>query len=99
MAGRAKRRRSSGGGRSKARVASSGLKVTAVKATAGWAATSVQVEVEAEELKREVGEFSEVRRISARIPGTSGPGASGGGTSGFSLPERPRTRPRAAGAG
>lgn len=56
------------GGRPKVRVATKGLRVTAVKATAGRPATSVHVEVEPEELKTEVGEFDEVRSVSARIP-------------------------------
>ncbi len=67
MAGRAKRGKSSPGGRPKARVATKGLHVTAVKATAGRPATSVHVELEPDELKSEVGEFDEVRSVSARI--------------------------------
>jgi hypothetical protein len=56
-------------------VATKGLKVTAVKATSGRSATSVHVEVEPDELKRDVGEFDEVRSVSARIPEESeGPG-------------------------
>jgi len=68
MARRVKRGGSKPGGRSKARVATRGLRVSAVRATAGRPATSVQVEVEPDELKREVGEFGEVRGVSARIP-------------------------------
>ncbi len=60
--------KSKGGGRPKARVARKGLKVTAVRATAGPSATSVHVELEPEELKSEVGEFGDVRRVAARIP-------------------------------
>ncbi len=56
------------GGPAKARVATKGLRVTAVKASAGRSATSVNVEIETEELKSEVGEFGEVRGVSAQIP-------------------------------
>jgi hypothetical protein len=68
MPRKAKGSRPKPGGRPRARVATKGLRVTAVKATAGRAATSVNVEVEPEELKSEVGEFDEVRSVSARIP-------------------------------
>jgi len=66
MAARVKRDKP--GRRPKARAATKGLKVSAVKATAGRSATSVTVEVTPEELKREVGQFDDVRRVSARIP-------------------------------
>lgn len=56
------------GGTAKARVATKGLRVTAVKSSAGRSATSVNVEIEPEELKSEVGEFGEVRGVSAQIP-------------------------------
>ncbi len=68
MPGKAKRGRDRAGRRTKARVAQKGVKVTAVQSTAGRSATSVHVEVEPEELKREVGEIGDVRQVSARIP-------------------------------
>ncbi len=73
MARKAKRDRSTPGGRPRARVATRGVRVTAVKATAGRPATSVHVELEPDELKSEVGEFDEVRSVSARIPEESEP--------------------------
>jgi hypothetical protein len=66
MAGKVKRGKP--GGRRKARTATRGLKVSAVKATAGRAVTSVNVEVEPDELKSEIGEFGDVRSVSARFP-------------------------------
>ena len=45
-----------------------------MRTTAGPPATSVHVEVEPEELKAEVGEFGEVRGVSARIPEDGPPG-------------------------
>ena len=54
--------------RPQARAGTKGLKVSAVKATAGRSATSVNVEVTPDELKTEVGEFGEVRSVTARIP-------------------------------
>ena len=71
MASREKRAsggKAKGGGRPRARIARKGLKVTAVRATAGRSATSVHVELEPDELKSEVGDFRDVRRVSARIP-------------------------------
>ena len=76
MARRVKRGGSRSGARPRARVATKGLRVTAVKATAGRPATSVHVEVEPDELKSEVGDFGEVRGVSARIAEEGGaPGA------------------------
>lgn len=66
MAGKGKRSKPEK--RAKARIGTKGLRVSAVKTTAGRSATSVHVEVAPEELKGEVGEFGDVRRVSASIP-------------------------------
>ncbi len=72
MAGRKKGK--AAGEHPRARTVEKGVHVTAVKATAGPPATSVHVELEPEELKREVGEFGEVRGVSARFPEEKAPG-------------------------
>lgn len=52
---------------------SEGITVSAVKADSGQPATAVEVRLEAERLKRQLGEFVEVEEVVARIPSvTSG---------------------------
>ena len=58
----------------KRKVASQGIKVTAVATTSGPPSTTVHVEVDRDELKREVGEFDAVKSVEADIPQGSGEG-------------------------
>jgi hypothetical protein len=62
------------GKKGKKRVARQGIKVTAVSTSSGPPSTTVHVELDREELKREVGEFDAVKRVEADIPQRSGGG-------------------------
>jgi hypothetical protein len=66
-----KRVKSGGRSRARPRVAGRSVKVSAVRTSQGPPATTVQVEVESEELRRELGDLGEVRGVVASIPGGS----------------------------
>jgi hypothetical protein len=55
-------------GKGKQRVAKQGVKVSAVSTTSGPPSTTVHVELDRDQLKREVGEFEAVERVEASIP-------------------------------